>query len=130
MTSCEGRFVLAECHCESTVPSPEQYLHTRKESRGQGVPSMRVMQIGLGPIGCAVSRLLIQKPGWHIVAAVDADLAKQHVVSVLGTGINPGFIMDTLVLVLTGACQHITRIAVTRVANASGARPSLQKKLG
>ena len=38
--------------------------------------------------------------------------------------------MDTLVLVLTGACQHITRIAVTRVANASGARPSLQKKLG
>jgi 4-hydroxy-tetrahydrodipicolinate reductase len=58
------------------------------------------------------------------------ELAKQHGVSVLGTGINPGFIMDTLVLVLTGACQHITRIAVTRVANASGARPSLQRKLG
>jgi len=176
---------------------------------------MRVMQIGLGPIGCAVSRLLIQKPGWHIVAAVDADpakqgrdlgeiagleqrlgvtvtsdfatlqrsdidvaflttvstfpevlptlstliqhgidvvssteelfypyyryaeqaltldeLAKQYGVSVLGTGINPGFIMDTLVLVLTGACQHVNRIAVTRVANASGARPSLQRKLG
>jgi 4-hydroxy-tetrahydrodipicolinate reductase len=58
------------------------------------------------------------------------ELAKQHGVSVLGTGINPGFIMDTLVLVLTGACQHINRIAVTRVANASGARPSLQRKLG
>jgi 4-hydroxy-tetrahydrodipicolinate reductase len=58
------------------------------------------------------------------------ELAKHHGVSVLGTGINPGFIMDTLVLVLTGACQHITRIAVTRVANASGARPSLQRKLG
>ena len=38
---------------------------------------MRVMQIGLGPIGCAVSRLLVQKAGWHIVAAVDADPAKQ-----------------------------------------------------
>ena len=25
----------------------------------------------------------------------------------MGTGINPGFVMDTLVLVLTGACQHI-----------------------
>ena len=48
----------------------------------------------------------------------------------MGTGINPGFVMDTLVLVLTGVCQHITRIAVTRVANASGARPSLQRKLG
>src|SRR5215510_5202152 len=129
--------------------------------RGQGVHNMRVLQIGLGPIGCAVSRLLVQKSGWHIVAAVDADpakqggdvvssteelfypyyryaeqasaldeLAKQHGVSVLGTGINPGFVMDTLVLVLTGVCQHITRIAVTRVANASGARPSLQRKLG
>jgi 4-hydroxy-tetrahydrodipicolinate reductase len=176
---------------------------------------MRVMQIGLGSIGCAVSRLLIQKPGWQIVAAVDADpvkqgcdlgeiiglehqlgvrvaddltglgdtpvdmallttvstfpevlptlstliqhninvvasteelfypyyryaepaialdeLAKQHGVSILGTGVNPGFVMDTLVLVLTGACQHINRIAVTRVANVSRARPSLQKKLG
>ena len=38
---------------------------------------MRVMQIGLGPIGCAVSRLLVQKSGWQIVAAVDADPAKQ-----------------------------------------------------
>jgi 4-hydroxy-tetrahydrodipicolinate reductase len=176
---------------------------------------MRVMQIGLGTIGSAVSRLLIQKAGWQIVAAMDADpakqgrdlgevigvgqhlgvpvqgdlsalqganidlaflttvsafpdvlptvstlvqhgidvvssseelfypyyryaaqalalddLAKQHGVSVLGTGVNPGFVMDTLVLLLTGACQHITRIAVTRVASASGARPSLQKKLG
>ena len=38
---------------------------------------MRVMQIGLGPIGCAVTRLLVQKSGWQIVAAVDADPAKQ-----------------------------------------------------
>src|SRR5215813_2018740 len=45
--------------------------------RGQGVHNMRVLQIGLGPIGCAVSRLLVQKSGWHIVAAVDADPAKQ-----------------------------------------------------
>src|SRR5438105_2743512 len=45
--------------------------------RGQGVHSMRVMQIGLGPIGCAVSRLLVKKSGWHIVAAMDADPAKQ-----------------------------------------------------
>src|SRR5262249_57645986 len=58
------------------------------------------------------------------------ELAKQHGVSVLGTGINPGFIMDTLGLVLTGACQHVNRLAVTRVANASGSRPSLQRKVG
>ena len=176
---------------------------------------MKVIQIGLGPIGKAISRLLMQKSNWHIVAAVDTDpalkgcdlgeiigldhpldipisahippvrthdidvaflttvstfpdvlptlqmliqagidvvasteelfypyyrhaqqaqaldsLAKQHGVSVLGTGINPGFVMDTLVLLLTGVCQQVTRIAVTRVTNASGRRPSLQKKIG
>ena len=176
---------------------------------------MRVMQIGLGPIGMAVSRLLMQKSDWHIVAAIDTDpakqgrdlgdilglettlgipvrghlsplpsqaidiaflttvssfaevlptletlmqaginvvasteelfypyyryaqqahaldhLAKEHGVSILGTGINPGFIMDTLVLLLTGVCQQVTRIAVTRVVNASGRRPSLQRQIG
>jgi 2,4-diaminopentanoate dehydrogenase len=176
---------------------------------------MKVVQIGLGPIGIAISRLLLQKPSWEIVGAVDTDpakqgrdlgevaglaqrlgivvrgqlaevctpevdvaflttvstfpevlptveslvragidvvasteelffpyyrhadqaktlddLAKHHNVSILGTGINPGFIMDTLILTLTGVCQQITRIAATRVVNASGHRPSLLKRLG
>ena len=38
--------------------------------------------------------------------------------------------MDTLILTLTGVCQQITRIAATRVVNASGHRPSLLKRLG
>jgi 2,4-diaminopentanoate dehydrogenase len=176
---------------------------------------MKVVQIGLGPIGIAITRLLLQKPGWEIVGAVDTDpakqgrdlgevaglarrlgivvqgqlqkaftsdadvaflttvsmflevlptlealvhagvnvvasteelffpyyryeeqakaldaLAKQRGISILGTGINPGFIMDTLVLMLTSVCQQITRIAATRVVNASGRRPSLHKRLG
>ncbi|MGE3540877.1 MAG: dihydrodipicolinate reductase [Candidatus Tectimicrobiota bacterium] len=176
---------------------------------------MRVMQIGVGTIGSALARLLLRKPGWQLVAAMDTDptkqgrdlgtviglkehlgvtvardlfalravpadvaflttvstfpevlptlklliqqgvnvvasteelfypyyryaaeahaldaLAKQRGVSILGTGITPGFVMDTLVLVLTGVSQQITRVAVTRVVNASGARPTLQKSLG
>ena len=175
---------------------------------------MKVMQIGLGHIGAAVTRLLMDKPDWHIVAAVDTDpakygrdighvvgleralgvvvrdtfpdvledidiaflttvsslpdifptlqaliqggidivssseelfypyhryaeqalmldhLAKQHHVSVLGTGLTPGFIMDTLVLLLTVVCHDITRIAVTRIINVSDSRPSLQKQIG
>ncbi len=175
---------------------------------------MKVMQIGLGRIGTAVTRLLIQKPDWHIVAAVDTDaaqqgrdlgqvvglehslgivvretlpdvlddidiaflttvsslpqifptlqaliqggvdvvssseelfypyhryaeqalvldhLAKHHKVSILGTGLAPGFIMDTLVLLLTVVCHDITRIAVTRVVNVSKSRPSLHRQIG
>jgi 4-hydroxy-tetrahydrodipicolinate reductase len=58
------------------------------------------------------------------------NLAIQHNVSILGTGISPGFIMDTLVLLLTGVCQQVTRLAVTRVIDASNRRPSLQRQIG
>jgi 4-hydroxy-tetrahydrodipicolinate reductase len=40
-------------------------------------------------------------------------------VSVLGTGVNPGFIMDTLVVFLTTACQSVESISVKRVNDIS-----------
>lgn len=58
------------------------------------------------------------------------ELAKAHGVSVLGTGINPGFIMDTLVIALTAACQNIRYIRAERVIDASKRRLPFQKKIG
>ncbi|MEG2353959.1 MAG: 2,4-diaminopentanoate dehydrogenase [Clostridium sp.] len=46
-------------------------------------------------------------------------LAKENGVSILGTGINPGFIMDYLVLALTGVCEDVTKIKVARVNDLS-----------
>jgi 4-hydroxy-tetrahydrodipicolinate reductase len=57
-------------------------------------------------------------------------LAKKHRVSVLGTGINPGFLMDTLPLILTTACQRVDSIKVTRMMDSSKRRLSYQKKIG
>lgn len=57
-------------------------------------------------------------------------LARKHGVSILGTGINPGFVMDTLPIVLSGVCQDIRRITVTRVLDASSRRPAFQRKIG
>jgi 4-hydroxy-tetrahydrodipicolinate reductase len=56
--------------------------------------------------------------------------AKRYGVTVLGTGVNPGFVMDTLPIVLTGACQGVTRINVTRIVDASKRRLPLQRKIG
>ena len=36
--------------------------------------------------------------------------ARRRGVTVLGTGINPGFILDTLIIALTGVCHEISRI--------------------
>ncbi|MBS7616580.1 NADP-binding protein [Candidatus Bathyarchaeota archaeon] len=57
-------------------------------------------------------------------------LAKKHDVTVLGTGINPGFLMDTLVITLTAVCQKIERIEAARVMNAATRRLPFQKKIG
>lgn len=58
------------------------------------------------------------------------ELAKKHKVTVLGTGINPGFLMDTLVIALTGVCQKVDKIKVTRLMNAGTRRIPFQKKIG
>jgi len=60
---------------------------------------------------------------------IDA-LAKKHKVTVLGTGINPGFMMDTLPILLTGVCQEVKSIRVNRVGDASKRRRPLQAKIG
>jgi 4-hydroxy-tetrahydrodipicolinate reductase len=62
-------------------------------------------------------------------AEIDA-LAKQVGSTVLGTGVNPGFIMDALPLHLTSICQQVDHIDVTRVINASTRRGPFQAKIG
>ena len=58
------------------------------------------------------------------------ELAKEHGVTVLGTGINPGFLMDTLIIALTGVCQKVETIKMVRMINAATRRASFQKKIG
>ncbi len=51
-------------------------------------------------------------------------------VTVLGTGINPGFLMDTLPIVLTAPCLRIDSVKVTRMMYSGDRRISYQKKIG
>lgn len=57
-------------------------------------------------------------------------VAREHQVTVLGTGVNPGFVMDALPLFLTGACKCVKGISVERVVDVSTRRFPLQKKVG
>lgn len=57
-------------------------------------------------------------------------LAKEHQATILGTGINPGFLMDTLAITLTAVCQKIEKIKAVRVVNAATRRVPFQKKIG
>src|SRR5512145_2325965 len=47
------------------------------------------------------------------------QLAVAHGVSVLGTGINPGFVLDVLVVLLSAVCSDVASIEATRVNDLS-----------
>lgn len=65
----------------------------------------------------------------QLSAEID-KIAKANNITVLGTGVNPGFLMDAWPLFMTGVCQQVKRIKVTRVQDASPRRGPFQKKIG
>jgi 4-hydroxy-tetrahydrodipicolinate reductase len=62
-------------------------------------------------------------------AQLDAT-CKKHGARVLGTGVNPGFVMDVVPVCLTGVCRSVNAVHVQRVVNATTRRGPLQKKIG
>jgi hypothetical protein len=67
----------------------------------------------------------------HATAFRELDLlAQRKKVSILATGVNPGFTMDALALMLTAPCAKVNRVSVTRVVDAGTRRLPLQRKVG
>ena len=56
--------------------------------------------------------------------------AKKAKVAVLSTGVNPGFVMDTLPILLTAACERVDRVSVQRIQDARMRRLPFQQKIG
>lgn len=57
-------------------------------------------------------------------------IAKENGVTIFGTGVNPGFVMDLLPLTFSGVARSLEKITVKRVQNASVRRKALQSKIG
>ena len=51
-------------------------------------------------------------------------------ITVVGTGVNPGLVMDRLPVTLAAACVRVDRVAVTRVVDAAKRRGPLRAKVG
>jgi 4-hydroxy-tetrahydrodipicolinate reductase len=67
----------------------------------------------------------------HVALAEDLDdVAKANGGRLLGTGINPGFLMDALPTFLTSVCKDVKAIQCYRIQDASSRRIPFQKKIG
>src|SRR5262245_21647700 len=63
-------------------------------------------------------------------ARVIHQLAKKAKVAVLGTGVNPGFVMDALPITLTGVCERVEALRIDRIQDARIRRLPFQQKIG
>jgi len=58
------------------------------------------------------------------------EIARENNVAVLGAGINPGFLLDALLIILTAPSTEVNRIKAVRSADALKRRETFQKKVG
>lgn len=65
----------------------------------------------------------------ELAARLD-ERARQKGVAILATGVNPGFMMDTLPVCLTAISQNVEAIKVSRIQDAANRRIPFQRKIG
>ncbi len=58
------------------------------------------------------------------------QIARSNSAALIGTGVNPGFVMDKLPLTITSVCQDVKSVEIIRIQNASTRREPLQRKVG
>lgn len=109
---------------------PDVVVHTTHSRLKRIHPQiMEIVSGGSNVVSSAEALFFPSEEDGALTRGIDA-LAKEKGVTVLGTGVNPGFVMDTLPVFLTTVSQQVKRIKVERVVDASTRRLPLQRKIG
>ena len=109
---------------------PHAVIHTTSSSLKDVFPQIaQCVKAGLNVISTCEELSYPWKRHPELSAELDR-LAKERQVTVVGTGINPGYLMDTLPLILTAPCLKVTSIRVIRMMNSSRRRIPFQVKVG
>lgn len=88
-----------------------------------------IIELGINVISTAEEMSYPKANEPELAAEIDR-LAKANGVSVLGTGINPGLIMDLLVILMTGACTDVESVKAERVNSLSPFGPAVMEEQG
>lgn len=109
---------------------PDVIFHTAVSKTKDAYPQIEPMvRQGISVVSSCEELLFpqLREPG--LAARLD-QACRDGGARVLGTGVNPGFVMDVIPVCLTGVCRRVTAVHVQRVVNASTRRGPLQKKIG
>lgn len=109
---------------------PDVVLHTAGSKADVAIGQITPMaERGVSVVSSCEELLVPRFRAPQLADALDA-LCRRTGARVLGTGVNPGFVMDVLPVCLTGVSRTVDHIYVERVVDASTRRMPLQKKIG
>jgi 4-hydroxy-tetrahydrodipicolinate reductase len=109
---------------------PDVVVHCTGSSLKQVMPQFETILKAKAAIVSTTEELAY--PGYtHVRNARRLEgLAKKAKVAIVGTGVNPGFAMDALPIMVTALSERIDRVMVTRVQDARTRRLPFQQKIG
>ncbi len=109
---------------------PDVVLHATGSSFEVVYPQLeKIVKAGANIVSTCEELSYPYRKQSKLANAID-KLAREYKVTVLATGVNPGFLMDTWPLFMTGICQEVSHVKVIRVQDASPRRIPFQKKIG
>lgn len=109
---------------------PDLVFHTAVSRFKDAFPQLAAMaRLGVDVVSSCEELVFPQLREPALAKKLDS-LCRKSRARVLGTGVNPGFVMDVLALCLTGVSCNVTAIHIQRVVNASTRREPLQRKIG
>ena len=110
--------------------NPDVVLHATGSALPRVISQFTdIMQIGADIVSTCEELSYPWTAQPQFAAELDAA-ARRAGVTVLGTGVNPGYAMDALPLMLTAPCAAVDAVRVLRVVDAARRRGPLQKKVG
>ncbi len=110
--------------------SPDVCIHTTASSMAVVVAQLKELVTARIPVVSSTEELFYPWDQNPKVASELDELCKTSGVAMVGTGVNPGFVMDVLPAIVTQVVHTVDFIRVERVVNAATRRPPLQKKIG
>lgn len=128
--SLRGKRVFASLDELLSQAKPDVVFHTAVSKVKAAYPQLEpIVRQGISVVSSCEELLFPQLREPQLAAQLDA-LCKQHGARIVGTGVNPGFVMDVLPVCMTGVCRDVRAVHVQRIVNATTRRGPLQRKIG
>lgn len=110
--------------------TPDVVIHAAGSTAAQSLEQVEpFVRAGVSIISSCEELLLPQLKAPEAAERFDA-LCRESGARILGTGVNPGFVLDVLPVCATGVCRNVRTVYGQRVVNASKRRMPLQRKVG